>query len=94
MSVRVNFRNWNFFRSVTQRKCLVVNVIFQLIVVKPFLPYVDAFVQKNLHIVSPESISNVRASNVSAQSPNERIESTEDSAKKRVFHSFSPGQKS
>jgi hypothetical protein len=71
-----------------------MNVVFQLVIVKPLLPYVDVRVQKNLQSVSPESISDISASNVGAQSPNERIESTEDSAKKRVFHSSSSGQKS
>jgi len=91
--VRINLRNRNFFGPVTQSKCLVMNVVFQLVIVKPFLPYVNAFVQEDLQPVSPEPISNVGASDVGAQSPNERIESTEDCAQKRILDSSSSWQK-
>jgi hypothetical protein len=70
-----------------------MNVVFQLIIVKPFLPYVDALVQENLQFVSPEPISNVRATDVSAQSPDKRIKPTEHSSQQRVFHSFPSWQK-
>ncbi len=78
MSVRVNLRNWNFFRPVAQGKRFVMYVVFQLVIAEPFLPYVDALVQEDLQFVSSEPISNISASNIGAQSPNEWIESTED----------------
>lgn len=57
-----------------------MDVVLELIVFKPVLPNPNSFVPEDLQLVSSESIGHIGASYLSAHSPEDRIETTEDPA--------------
>ena len=76
-SLRINLGNWNFNCLIAQCENFIVNIVLQFVCIKPSLPNIYSLIIKNLHPVRSKSVSNIGASNISTNSPNERIESTE-----------------
>lgn len=78
MSIWICFGHWNLFHAVSQSKYLVMDIVFQLVLVKPILLYIDTFVTENFQTVRSETICYICAFHIRGQSPDKRVDATED----------------